>query len=94
MLIRDFQSGTRKGTYWGIASQIKDYDLEKHGLRPIAADSKVTAELSGIRTRLNAFSEEEQGRLINWGYAMADTAIRRHVEAKPMGKLPIPKYPL
>ena len=29
------------------------------------------------RTRLNSFSKEEQGNLINWRNAMADTAIQK-----------------
>jgi NTE family protein len=44
-----------------------------------------------MRTRLNRFSANEQERLINWGYALTDAAMRRHViggkEAAP-GKLP------
>ena len=31
-------------------------------------------------TRLNSMSEGDQERLINLGYAIADTAMRRHVD--------------
>jgi NTE family protein len=35
--------------------------------------------LARIRTRLNRFTEQEQCELINWGYALCDAALRRHV---------------
>ena len=50
----------------------------------------MTRSLSYVRTRLNHFSAGEQERLINWGYTLADVAMRRHVldkETKP-GILP------
>ena len=31
-----------------------------------------------MRTRLNPFSNQEQGELVNWGYALADAAVRRY----------------
>ena len=54
-------------------------------------DSPETAALAKIRIRLNAFSDDEQESLIDWGYALADTAMRRWVDrsAAP-GKLPYP----
>jgi NTE family protein len=33
-----------------------------------------------IQTRLKALDSQTQERLINWGYALADAAIRRHVD--------------
>jgi NTE family protein len=42
-------------------------------------DNETTASLCKIRTRLNKFSEQEQGQLINWGYALTNAAMRRHV---------------
>jgi NTE family protein len=49
-----------------------------------------------MRTRLNPFSEREQGELINWGYAVCDAAIRRHVlaDAVPPLQWPIPAFAL
>jgi len=58
-------------------------------------DNKLTGTLKEIRTRLNKFSDEEQGHLINWGYALTDTAMRKHVlpEATQPGSWPDPKFP-
>jgi len=62
------------GTYFGITTEIRNYDLADS----IAVDNALTKSLQHVRTRLNAFNEKEQGHLINWGYALADTAIRKH----------------
>ena len=93
-LISDMKHGLVKGTYWGIGTHIRDYQLEVHGCaQPLVEDSTMTRSLSYVRTRLNHFSAGEQERLINWGYTLADAAMRRHVldkETKP-GTLPYPE---
>ena len=48
--------------------------------RSLAADPTVTRGLARLRTRLNPFSDEEQGRLINWGWYMTDLAARSYVD--------------
>ncbi len=99
-LIEDFKNGISTGTYWGIASHILDYELEQHGEKPplLVDDDKKNQirKLSKMRTRLNRFKPDEQERLVNWGYVLADTAMRRHVleaGASP-GKLPYPDRPM
>jgi len=96
-LVDDFVRGVRGGAYWGIATEIDAYGLEQAGLPPpVVHDDAITRSMAGIRTRLNRFTDEEQGRLINWGYALTDAAMRRHVlgrDAVP-GKLPVPEHPL
>jgi NTE family protein len=92
-LISDYINKKMAGTYWGIATNISHYDLEKNGFPgPIIADSEMTRSLSQIRTRLNRVTDKEQYQLINWGYALADAAMRRHVLKKNTapGKLPYP----
>ena len=66
----------RKGAYWGIRTNIADYGL------PNAFDCphERTMQLAGLPTRLKRLDEEEQERLINWGYAVCDAALRRHVD--------------
>jgi NTE family protein len=95
-LIEDMQNNRVKGTYWGVTTHIRDYQLEKHGCAPpLLDDNPMTRSLSLVRTRLNHFTDEEQERLINWGYALTDAAMRRHVldkNTKP-GKLPYPVDP-
>jgi len=74
-LIWDLQQPGRGGAYWGVMTPIARYQLPD--AMPCAPE--VTKELAGMRTRLNSFSESEQCRLINWGYAVCDAAMRRHV---------------
>lgn len=90
-LISDFKEKKRGGTYWGINTEIGGYSAQDL----LAHDNEVTKGLSKIRTRLNKFSDKEQGRLINWGYALADAAMRTWVtpESTP-GTLPFPNHPL
>jgi NTE family protein len=93
-LINDLKRGAVRGTYWGISTHIRDYRLEAHGCEPpLTDDNANTRSLSYIRTRLNCFNDSEQERLINWGYALADAAMRRHVldKATKPGKLPYPE---
>jgi NTE family protein len=37
-----------------------------------------TTELARISTRLKRLPPDLQERLINWGYAICDTAVRKH----------------
>lgn len=92
-VVNEFTSGRRRGTFWGIGTHIGDYGLPS----TVVKDSPLTASLELIRTRLNQFSAEEQGHLINWGYALADAAMRRWVLPGPpsvAGAQPDPAFPL
>lgn len=83
-VIEAFKSGQRKGAYWGIRTDIRDYHLADALPCPI---EKTTA-LAEVETRLAELPEQTQERLINWGYAAADAALRRHVDTtipKPGG---------
>jgi NTE family protein len=70
-----YKSGDRLGTYWGIRTHIQDYDL------PDALDcpSEKTILLALEPTRLKQIAPAIQERLINWGYAVCDAAMRKHV---------------
>lgn len=90
-LVARLLSGGLKGAYWGIGTAICEYGLAE----TLCRDSEESGALAGLRTRLDRFSEQEQGHLVNWGYAMADAALRRHVRPDaPIGTLPLPEYSL
>jgi NTE family protein len=91
-LLADLRNQVRKGAYWGIRTKIGAYGLGN--AMPVPLDK--TLALAAIRTRLNPFSKEEQGELINWGYAVCDAAVRRHVltDAVPPLQWPIPAFAL
>jgi NTE family protein len=74
-LISSFKAGLRKGCYWGIATNIADYNLP--GSLPCPFDR--TSQLAAEPTRLSDLPDKTQERLINWGYAVCDAALRRHV---------------
>lgn len=82
-LIASYESGERSGTYWGIWSDIGDYDLPSALPCPV----EKTTELARTPTRLASLTEERKCRLINWGYAICDAAIRKHyaVTTPPRG---------
>jgi NTE family protein len=87
-VIGSFTAGLRAGTYWSIRSHVADYGLAD--AIPFPPDQ--AARLASIPTRLAPLSDDLQHRLINWGYVIADTAVRRHVtpEALPPRCLPYP----
>ena len=83
-VINSFRAGARKGAYWGIRTDIADYELAD--ALPCPYDR--TTALAETATRLKRLSDDVQERLINWGYAVCDAALRRHVDPalrKPAG---------
>jgi NTE family protein len=75
-VIGSFQQNLRKGTYWGIRSEIAKYGTPNS----LPCPSNRTLELAGTPTRLKSLGEELQQRLVNWGYAICDAAIRKHYD--------------
>jgi NTE family protein len=86
-VIDGFTSQARLGTYWGIRSQVAAYHLPDS--LPCPPDK--TLELASIATRLGSLPDPLRDRLINWGYAITDTAMRKHVTPQaPVGVFPYP----
>ena len=75
-VVDSLKTGKRKGAYWGIGSDIADYQLPDSLPLPI---EKTTA-LANIATRLKKMEPGLQEQLINWGYAVCDAAVRRHLD--------------
>jgi NTE family protein len=75
--IGGFRSGSREGAYWGIRTDIGDYGLDD--AMPCPSDR--TLALAKTPTRLKAMNAPLQERLINWGYAVCDAGMRRHVDS-------------
>jgi len=74
-LIAAYKTGLRQGTYWGIRTDLANYEVA--GALPCPAEK--TAALAAIPTRLKRLDADAQERLINWGYAVCDAALRKHV---------------
>jgi NTE family protein len=75
-VIGSYQLKLRKGTYWGIRTNIADYHL------PTAMDCPFakTQILANTPTRLRRVDPLLQERIINWGFAVCDAAIRTHLD--------------
>jgi NTE family protein len=74
--IAEFRAGRQKGTYWGIWTNIADYGLPS----ALPCPHDVTLRVAATPTRLGKMDAGVQERLINWGYAVCDAALRRHVD--------------
>jgi len=74
-LIDSFTSGERTGTYWATRSDMAHYPAAGTLPCPFAA----TQKLAAVPTRLTSLDDTTQKRLINWGYAICDAAMRGHV---------------
>lgn len=88
-LVAAFLNGVRKGAYWSVRSQMADYSPP--GALPCPAER--AAELAQVATRLADMPDEIQERLINWGYAICDAAMRRWVDTSlpPPAAFPYPR---
>ena len=74
-VIDSLAAGERLGAYWGIRTDIANYGLENSHPAPL----ENTLALARTPTRLKKLSKRRQERLINWGYAVCDAAMRTHV---------------
>src|SRR5208282_2235562 len=73
----------RYGAYWGIRSEIASYRLPTPTGYPFTTSScapSATAKLASVRTGLKRLEPQGQERLINWGYAICDVAMRKWVD--------------
>jgi NTE family protein len=75
-IVGSYQMGLRKGTYWGIRTNIKDYKLPT----AMGCPFDKTLLLANVPTRLKRLEGSLQERIINWGYAVCDAAIRTHLD--------------
>jgi NTE family protein len=75
-LIDSYRTKMRSGAYWGIRTDISEYHLAD----ALPAPFPQTTELAGTPTRLAGMPNQLQERLINWGYAVCDAAMRAHAD--------------
>ena len=83
-VIGAFEAGDRHGAYWGIRTSIDDYGVPD----ALPCPEEQTLALAATPTRLKRMDAVLQERVINWGYAVCDAAIRRYVDptvAPPAG---------
>ena len=66
----------RKGTYWGITTEVANYPTAPG----LPCPPEETERLAKLSTRLANTKQRDQENLINWGYAVCDYAIRAYVD--------------
>jgi NTE family protein len=66
----------RDGAYWGIRSHLADYELPD----TLDCPPNKTKKLAEEPTRLRRIDDLVQERLVNWGFAVCDAAMRKHVD--------------
>jgi NTE family protein len=78
-----FNSGERKGCYWGIRQCYPD------GAGLLCPPDR-TEELAAVATRLKRMEDSMQERLINWGYAICDATLRTRFkqDLQPAARFP------
>ena len=91
-LIEEFKAERRQGAYWGVATDIDKYNAPE----PLAHNTEENQALDEVPTRLSGFEPELQARLINWGYALCDAALRSPgtragLPVAPGARLPLPQ---
>ncbi len=86
IIIDAYEVKNRLGAFWSIRTDIRNYRLPRN---PLGCPFEQTIRLANIATRLKALPPDTQERLINWGYAACDAALRRHVDPG----LPEPAFP-
>jgi len=74
-VIASYEEGSRNGAYWGIRTDIQDYQLAN----ALPCPKTSTLRLASVPTRLSSLEDQVQEELINWGYAVCDAAMRKHV---------------
>jgi NTE family protein len=72
-LMGSYRDKIRKGAYWGIWSDINEYGLSD----ALPCPAVKTQAIAATATRLKALEAASQERIINWGYAVCDAAMRK-----------------
>jgi NTE family protein len=75
-VVDSFKLKVRKGAYWGIRTNIAEYELNNSLPCPIDK----TIKLANTPTRLKRLAPRHQEKLINWGYAVCDAALRSYFD--------------
>ena len=85
-LIDAFRRGDHTGTYWGIRAHFPDYQLRED---PLDCLQRNPLPLAEIPTRLERLEPGQFEKLVNWGYAVCDAALRAHIDDALQTKLGI-----
>lgn len=85
-VVSAFRAGVRQGAYWGMWTKPSEYPAVSRLALP---DAKAEA-LARTPTRLKAMPDKLQEQLINFGYGMAERAVRSYYDPHAF---PAPQFP-
>lgn len=88
-LIDAYINRERSGAFWGIRTDIADYNLPD----PLTAPLRQTMKLADTPTRLKRLPRQRQEQLMNWGYAVCDAALRKHADTLIAAGSTAPRFP-
>jgi NTE family protein len=74
--VSQLDRGERLGCLWRIGTNMEKYPASD----TLDCPPERTRALAAVRTRLTKLSTVQRHRLMNWGYASADAAVRSYVE--------------
>lgn len=82
----------RVGTYWSIGSRQSSYAQPGQSAKGIAFDPVRAEQLAMLSTRLAGFGARNNADLVNWGYAICDTALQTWYlpGPPPPARIPLP----
>lgn len=88
-VIAAFAEGQKRGAYWSIQSVLSGFNLED----TLEVDPGHVRELAAIPSQLEELDGATQERLVNWGYAICDAAVRRMLDRThtPPKSFPYPR---
>jgi len=75
-LVAAYKAQLRAGAYWSTWTDIREYGVDL----PLDCPFERTQSLAEFPTRLKRMDDGVQERLINWGYAVCDAALRAYVD--------------
>lgn len=75
-LIDAYKGGLREGAFWGIRTNIGDYNLPDS----LQVTHETSLPLADTPTRLKKMNRQRQEQLIDWGYAVTDAALRSYAQ--------------
>jgi NTE family protein len=84
----------RRVAYWALNSNLDEYVAggrqHDRDFAPLDVSEAGRSEMMAISTRLKALERPQQQRLVNWGYAGCDAAVRAYAVPGPRGIFPYP----
>jgi NTE family protein len=85
-VVSAFRAGVRKGAYWGMWTKPSEYSAASQLSLPDAS----AEALARTPTRLKAMPDKLQEQLINFGYGMAERALRSYFDPNAFAA---PRFP-